>query len=65
MLVPWEYRKHYVQIVNNLNDKPLNYHCKYRDDDLDLKTLQPKEDWEFSFYINFSMTTLFYCYFDL
>nr|POE64653.1 hypothetical protein CFP56_64800 [Quercus suber]POE64654.1 hypothetical protein CFP56_64801 [Quercus suber]POE97982.1 hypothetical protein CFP56_51964 [Quercus suber] len=63
-LVPWELRKHYVRIVNNLNNKTLNYHCKSGDDDLGLKTLQFKEEWEFSFHLNVRDTTLFYCYFS-
>ena len=63
-LIPWELRRHYVKIVNNLNNKPLNYHCKSGDNDFGPKTLQFKEEWEFSFYINLQDTTLFYCYFS-
>ncbi|KAK7848530.1 s-protein like protein 1 [Quercus suber] len=34
-LLAWELRRHHVKIVNNLNNKPLNYHCKSGDDDFD------------------------------
>nr|XP_023922412.1 S-protein homolog 5-like [Quercus suber] len=64
MLQPREFRKHYVRIVNNLNNKPLNYHCKSGDDDLGLKTPQFKEEWEFSFHLNIQDIMLFYCYFS-
>ena len=35
-LTPWEFRKHYIQIINNLKK---NYHYKYGDDVFGLKTL--------------------------
>ena len=56
--------KHYVRIVNNLDNSVLFYHCKSRDDDLGLRKLQPGENWQFSFHINFFGTTLFFCNFS-
>ncbi|KAM3684177.1 hypothetical protein ACB098_11G024900 [Castanea mollissima] len=54
---------HYVRIVNNLDNSVLFYHCKSKDDDLGLRQLQPGENWQFSFHINFFETTLFFCNF--
>ena len=61
--VPNPFRTQYVRIINNLNNELLDCHCKSADNDLSLKTLQPKGEWEFSFRPNFQGTTLFYCYF--
>ena len=61
--VPNPFRTQYVRIVNNLNNELLDCHCKSADNDLGLKTLQPKGEWEFSFRPKFQGTTLFYCYF--
>ena len=55
--------KHYVRIVNNLDNYVLFYHCKSKDDDLGLRKLQPGENWQFSFQVNFFETTLFFCNF--
>ena len=57
------FAKHHVRIINNLNNKLLNYHCKSGDDDLGIRTLQPKGEWEFSFRLHWIASTLFYCYF--
>ena len=45
-LTPREFRKHYVQIINNLKN---NYHYKYGDDVCGLKTPYPKRECEISF----------------
>ena len=55
--------RRYVRIVNHLKNKPLTYHCKFADDDLGLRTLQPNGEWEFSFKPALFKTTNFYCYF--
>ncbi|KAK7840100.1 s-protein like protein 2 [Quercus suber] len=39
------FAKHHVRIINNLNNKLLYYHCKSGDDDLGIRTLQPKGAW--------------------
>ena len=57
------FAKHHVRIINNLNNKLLNYHCKSGDNDLGIRTLQPKGEWEFSFRLHWIASTLFYCYF--
>ena len=57
--------KRYVRIVNHLKNKPLTYHCKFADDDLGLRTLQPNGEWEFSFKPALFKTSDFYCYFFL
>lgn len=61
--VPNPFRTQYVRIINNLNNELLDGHCIFADNDLSLKTLQPKGEWEFSFRPNFQRMTLFYCYF--
>ena len=60
-LTPNTFAKNHVQIINNLNNKPLNYHCKFGDDGL--RTLEPKGEWEFSFRLHWIALTLFLCYF--
>uniref|UniRef100_A0A7N2LJD8 S-protein homolog n=1 Tax=Quercus lobata TaxID=97700 RepID=A0A7N2LJD8_QUELO len=62
--VQFERRKrHYVRIVNHLNNKLLTYHCKSGDNDLGIRTLKPNGVWEFSFHTNVYAVTEFYCYF--
>ena len=62
-LTPNTFAKNHVRIINNLNNKSLNYHCKFGDDDLGLRTLEPKGGWEFSFCLQWIALTLFLCYF--
>ena len=54
--------KHYVQIINHLNE-PLDYHCKSKNDDLGIRTLQPNGEWKFSFHFSWVAVTEFYCCF--
>ena len=54
--------KHYVLIINHLNE-PLDYHCKSKNDDLGIWTLQPNGEWKFSFQISWVAVTEFYCCF--
>ena len=56
--------KHHVRITNNFKNKPFDYHCKSRDDDLGFRTLQPKEEWEFTFGLSWLHPTFFNCYFS-
>ena len=51
--VPNPFRTQYVRIINSLNNELLDCHCKSADNDLSLKTLQPKGEWEFSFVLTF------------
>ena len=55
--------KRFVRIVNHLNNKPLGYHCKSLFDDLGLRTLQPNQEWEFSFHLSLIIVTEFECHF--
>ena len=43
--------KHYVRIVNSLNNEQLDYHCHSKDDDLGHRTLPPNGEWEFKFHV--------------
>ncbi|KAB1210141.1 hypothetical protein CJ030_MR6G003878 [Morella rubra] len=54
------FKRRYVRIVNNLDNKQLDYHCRSKDDDFGRKSLQAKEEWEFTFRDNFVDSTLFY-----
>ncbi|KAB1210142.1 hypothetical protein CJ030_MR6G003879 [Morella rubra] len=54
------FKRRYVRIVNNLDNKQLDYHCKSKDDDLGRRSMQAKEVWEFAFHIDFTLDTLFY-----
>ncbi|PON66088.1 Self-incompatibility protein [Trema orientale] len=51
-----------VQIYNNLGDGlNLSIHCKSKDDDLGFHEVKNNEFYEWSFHVNFAMTTLFFC----
>lgn len=63
MWEPKPFRKNYVKIVNNLNNKFLYFHCKSRDDDLGLRNLQPNIYWEFSFHRIILGSLLYFCNF--
>ena len=54
-----------IRITNDLGDDStlLNLHCKSKDDDLGIQTLEPHFFFEFGFKPNFWSTTLFFCTF--
>ena len=57
------FEKNYVRIVNELGNEVLYFHCKSKDDDLGLRSLQSGTYWEFSFRQRIIGTTLFFCNF--
>ena len=51
-----------VRIHNNLGDGlALGIHCKSKDDDLGFHIINNNEFYEWTFRVNFQMTTLFFC----
>ncbi|KAI3925810.1 hypothetical protein MKX01_003369 [Papaver californicum] len=53
-----------VYVVNELSpNTPLTMHCKSADDDLGERTLAFETHWDWSFYVNFWETTLYWCNF--
>ncbi|CAA0818868.1 Plant self-incompatibility protein S1 family [Striga hermonthica] len=54
--------KIHVQVINRLkNGVRLNVHCRSKDDDIGFHVLEEGDSIEWSFHLNFGMTTLFYC----
>ncbi|XP_050216276.1 S-protein homolog 5-like [Mercurialis annua] len=49
-----------VRVTNEVGSD-LTVHCKSKDDDLGMKILHPKGSYEFSFWPNFMLSTLFFC----
>lgn len=47
VLIP--FKRHYVRIVNLLDNKQLDYHCKSKNDDFGHRILPPNGEWEFKF----------------
>ncbi|OVA18533.1 Plant self-incompatibility S1 [Macleaya cordata] len=57
------WRKIHVHVENDITpNKMMELHCKSKDDDLGLRSLEYKESFSWKFKINFSKTTLFFCY---
>ncbi|KAK9282484.1 hypothetical protein L1049_005402 [Liquidambar formosana] len=54
-------KKHHVFIENGLDNYTLQAHCKSKDDDLGLHAIPPKGLFQWHFYGNFWLTTLFFC----
>eukprot|EP00257_Ricinus_communis_P016021 XP_015574063.2 S-protein homolog 5-like [Ricinus communis] len=52
--------KTHVRVTNGMNGD-LTVHCKSKDDDIGVKLLHPKGFFQFSFFPNFWLTTLYFC----
>ncbi|KAI3859458.1 hypothetical protein MKX03_010494 [Papaver bracteatum] len=51
-----------IIVLNNLSPNiMLNFHCKSVDDDLGERSLAFDTTWDWSFYVNFFDTTLYWC----
>ena len=57
LISSYSFKKKRVRIIDNLNNETLNYHCQSAQDDLGIRTLQPNEQWEFSFHNAIYSTT--------
>lgn len=55
------FRKYHVRVENGLQGQPLNVHCQSKDNDLGIHVLQPGDQFEWGFHINFMGKTLFFC----
>ncbi|OMO53469.1 Plant self-incompatibility S1 [Corchorus olitorius] len=53
----------YIHIFNNMSQgEVLTTHCKSKDDDLGIRKIFPRNEWNWTFKENFFQTTLFWCY---
>ncbi|ONI29881.1 hypothetical protein PRUPE_1G219300 [Prunus persica] len=55
------FKKFFVRIVNNLDNKRLDFDCRSEDSVIDRSLPASGDEFEFGFRVNFQFTTYFFC----